>query len=46
MANLRAVAESHNRKLGPGWSSTYREVGPTCPKSCPLLGNGCYAQRG
>lgn len=46
MASLRVVAESHNSKLGPGWSSTYREVGPTCPNDCPLLGSGCYAQRG
>jgi hypothetical protein len=33
-------------KLGPGCGATYRTVGPTCPKSCPLFDNGCYAQRG
>lgn len=26
--------------------ATYREVGATCPASCPLLGAGCYAQGG
>lgn len=41
-----AVPTSGNAKLGPGWGCTYRPVGPTCPSSCPLLGNGCYAQRG
>ena len=35
---------SQNAKLG-GMGATYRKVGPTCPQSCPLLGNGCYAQR-
>lgn len=37
---------SGNTKIGPGVASTSRLVGPTCPKTCPLLGNGCYAQRG
>lgn len=35
-----------NTKLGPGWACTYRPVGPTCPSDCPLMGKGCYAQRG
>lgn len=39
-------AHSQNRKLGPGVAATYRKVGKTCPPSCPLLNNGCYAQRG
>ena len=26
--------------------ATYREVGVTCPESCPLLNNQCYAQSG
>lgn len=38
--------QTGNTKLGPGWSCTYRPVGLTCPSSCPLLGAGCYAQRG
>ena len=36
---------SHNQKLGPGIVTMSRPVGPTCPSSCKLLGNGCYAQR-
>lgn len=27
-------------------AATYRPVGRTCPSSCPLLNNGCYAQKG
>lgn len=38
--------QTGNTKLGPGWSCTYRPVGLTCPSDCPLLGAGCYAQRG
>lgn len=34
-----------NEKLGKHVASISREVGPTCPKSCPLLNNGCYAGR-
>jgi hypothetical protein len=37
---------STNQKLGDGVYATYREVGCTCPQSCALLGNGCYAQHG
>lgn len=33
-----------NKKTGV--PSTYREVGPTCPATCPWLDNGCYAQGG
>lgn len=39
-------AQTGNGKLGPGWACTYRPVGPTCPSDCPLLGDGCYAQKG
>ena len=46
MASVTAVVNSGNQKLGSGGSVTYRAVGPTCPPSCPLLGAGCYAQRG
>lgn len=42
---LQVIKASSNRKLGPGVSCTYRPVGDTCPKDCPLLNHGCYAQR-
>lgn len=29
-----------------GLAGTYRPVGATCPASCPLLDQGCYAQQG
>ena len=40
-----ATPKSNNRKTGP-MAAIYRPVGVTCPSSCPLLNNGCYAQRG
>ena len=40
------TSNGSNAKLGAGVATTYRPVGPTCPRSCPLLNNGCYAQRG
>lgn len=43
---LKVVPDSGNGKLGPQWAVTYRPVGVTCPSDCPLLGNGCYAERG
>jgi hypothetical protein len=43
---LKVTPNGNNAKLGPGVGTTYRPVGITCPNSCPLLGNGCYAQRG
>ena len=43
---LKVVASGNNAKLGAGVATTYRPVGITCPNSCPLLNNGCYAQRG
>ena len=43
---LKTVANGNNSKLGAGVATTYRPVGLTCPPTCPLLGNGCYAQRG
>jgi hypothetical protein len=42
---LQVVKASSNRKLGPGVSCTYRPVDITCPRTCPLLNHGCYAQR-
>jgi hypothetical protein len=41
------VPNTGDRKLGPGWSGTYRPVGHTCPTTCALLHLGkCYALRG
>lgn len=39
-----AVHKSHNRKTGEV-SATYAAQ-QTCPKACPLRGNGCYAESG
>lgn len=39
------VEKSANTKLGQ-MGATYRKVGDSCPSSCPLLNNGCYAQSG
>lgn len=49
MNTTMVVALSANSKLtngSIGVAATYRPVGDTCPASCKLLGNGCYAQRG
>lgn len=43
---LKVTPAGANSKLGMGVGTTYRPVGLTCPNDCPLLGNGCYAQRG
>jgi len=44
---MKLVHSSENKKLGKRrMAATYREAGPTCPRDCPMLGNGCYAQRG
>lgn len=43
---LKVTPYGQNAKLGLGVGTTYRPVGLTCPSDCPLLGNGCYAQRG
>lgn len=43
---LKVTPNGSNAKLGPGVGTTYRPVGITCPNNCPLLGAGCYAQRG
>lgn len=34
---IKNVVDSDNDKVGSGVSITYREVGPTCPSSCPFL---------
>lgn len=39
-----AVENSENSKLG-ACSATYVTL-DSCPPSCPLAGNGCYAERG
>lgn len=39
------VLQSENKKLGNGVSATYLSQ-TTCPQTCPLLGNGCYAESG
>lgn len=46
MIMLKVTPNGANSKLGPGVGTTYRPVGITCPNTCPLLGAGCYAQRG
>lgn len=46
MKMLKVTANGNNAKLGPGVGTTYRPVGITCPNTCPLLNNGCYAKRG
>lgn len=39
------VLDSSNAKIGPV-AATYASVSSTCPKSCALRDNGCYAQDG
>lgn len=42
-AGVVLALNSKNAKLGAGCAATY--VSPTtCPASCPLRGNGCYAE--
>jgi hypothetical protein len=40
------VADSQNGKLGTGVCATYAPISHTCPATCPLRDNGCYAQSG
>lgn len=42
---MRFDKRKKNKKLGPGVLTLDRPVGPTCPTSCPLLDNVCYAQK-
>jgi hypothetical protein len=35
--------DGDQKTASPG---TYRPVGATCPRTCPYLGNGCYAEGG
>lgn len=39
------VLDSKNSKIGP-CAATYLPIAQTCPASCPLKGNGCYAESG
>ncbi len=39
------VMHSRNEKVGDV-AATYAPISQTCPESCPLKGNGCYAQSG
>lgn len=39
------VESSDNAKIGFA-AATYLPIESTCPASCPLKGNGCYAQNG
>lgn len=49
-SSLRLALNSKNKKLfgdnGAQFVAGYREVGTTCPTTCSLLNNGCYAQSG
>ncbi len=40
-----AVLHSNNSKVGDV-AATYAPIAQTCPSTCPLKGNGCYAQSG
>jgi hypothetical protein len=43
------VADSGNEKIGGKSgkvSATYASIEATCDKSCPLMGNGCFAEGG
>lgn len=44
MITAKAIERSDNAKIGNA-SATYASQG-SCPKSCPLLGAGCYAELG
>lgn len=42
------VADSGNRKIlgSKKVDATYASIRTSCPKSCPLMGDGCYAELG
>lgn len=40
------VENSKNEKLGKNVAATYASIEATCPSSCKLKNNGCYAQLG
>jgi hypothetical protein len=44
---ITSSGDTNAKKLGKGVRVTYREVGPTCPRSCGCLESGvCYAMHG
>jgi hypothetical protein len=42
------VSDSGNRKIigSKKADATYTSIKTSCPKSCPLMGEGCYAELG
>lgn len=40
------VKKSQNSKLGDNVAATYASIEKTCPDTCKLKNNGCYAQTG
>ena len=44
MANIAFTKKSSNKKVGPIPVTTSSKT--TCPASCPMLENGCYASAG
>ncbi len=45
MTVVKYVSKSQNSKLGNRpVDSTYAPIAATCPNSCSLKGNGCYAE--
>lgn len=45
MTNAMLVLKTNNSKLG-GVAATYSSIDSSCPTSCALKDNGCYAQLG
>ena len=43
---VRYVADSGNSKIigSKKVDATYASIRTSCPKDCPLMGEGCYAQ--
>lgn len=46
MNSVIYVSNSKNRKLGKNVDCTYAPIEESCPKSCSLKNNGCYALYG
>lgn len=43
---MKVVSLTENSKLGTSVAATYNNVTDSCPTSCKLMNNGCYAQKG
>lgn len=41
---MNILSVGTNEKLGSKCAAYSRPVGPSCPDSCPFLGDGCYAE--